>query len=289
MSLRAPNWDTDGRDWPNRTSSRFVEAGGLRWHVQLLGAGPLVLLLHGTGASTHSWRDVAPQLARTFHVVAVDLPGHGFSEATSDWTLPGMVAALASLLRALAVDVQVVVGHSAGAAIALYAIMRGAFEPRAFVSFNGAFVPFGGRLEPLLSPAARVLSWRALPRIVSARARQGGVERIVAGTGSRLDARGLELYQRLIERPAHVASSLSMMAHWNLRLLDGGFALVQTPALFVAASHDRAVPPHQAREVAARLPRGRVHVMAGLGHLAHEEAPNQAGELVCGLWNEVAP
>ena len=42
-----------GRDVP---PSRFVEAAGLRWHVQILGNGPTLLLVHGTGASTHSWR-----------------------------------------------------------------------------------------------------------------------------------------------------------------------------------------------------------------------------------------
>ena len=57
------DWATDGADWPNREASRFVEAAGLRWHVQVMGAGPVLLLLHGTGASTHSWRDVMPKLA----------------------------------------------------------------------------------------------------------------------------------------------------------------------------------------------------------------------------------
>ena len=73
------NWERDGRDWPNRAFSRFVQAGGLRWHVQVMGQGPVVLLLHGTGASTHSLRDLAPLLAEHFTVVAPDLPGHGFT------------------------------------------------------------------------------------------------------------------------------------------------------------------------------------------------------------------
>ncbi|MEY2735806.1 MAG: hypothetical protein RLZ58_1215, partial [Pseudomonadota bacterium] len=66
-------WDRDGLDWPHRARSRFVGAAGLRWHVQRFGTGaPVatsgaapgaatqakVLLVHGTGASTHSWRDV---------------------------------------------------------------------------------------------------------------------------------------------------------------------------------------------------------------------------------------
>ena len=57
------SWDQDGHDWPNRDASRFVEAAGLTWHVQIAGQGPVLLLLHGTGASTHSWRDLLPGLA----------------------------------------------------------------------------------------------------------------------------------------------------------------------------------------------------------------------------------
>ncbi|MEL4403125.1 alpha/beta fold hydrolase, partial [Shewanella algae] len=82
--------------WPNRDSSRFVEAGGLVWHVQQMGSGPPILLLHGTGAATHSWRGVMPLLARDFTVIAPDLPGHGFTRGRprGGLTLPGMAGAV---------------------------------------------------------------------------------------------------------------------------------------------------------------------------------------------------
>ena len=50
---RTPDWARDGADWPHRDASRFIVAAGLRWHVQRIGAGPTLLLLHGTGAATH--------------------------------------------------------------------------------------------------------------------------------------------------------------------------------------------------------------------------------------------
>ena len=86
----------DGPTWPHHAHSRLVEAAGLRWHVQAWpaadGSRPEVLLLHGTGASTHSWRDIAPRLAGHVGVWAVDLPGHAFSGPASDGlgSLPGM-------------------------------------------------------------------------------------------------------------------------------------------------------------------------------------------------------
>ena len=85
------SWQRDGRDWPNREFSRFVSAAGLSLHVQVMGDGPAVVLAHGTGSSTHSWRTLAPLLARRFTVIAPDLPGHGFTEMpeTRRLSLPG--------------------------------------------------------------------------------------------------------------------------------------------------------------------------------------------------------
>src|SRR3954447_2043573 len=117
-----PVWSRDGRDWPNREASGFVEAGGLRWHVQRMGQGPVLLLVHGTAAATHSWRALAPLLARHFSVVAPDLPGHGFTAMPANahgLSLPGMAALLGALLNRLQVDPALVAGHSAGAAVLL--------------------------------------------------------------------------------------------------------------------------------------------------------------------------
>ena len=75
------NWDRDSRGWPNRGWSRFAEVRPHRWHIQEAGAGsgPRLLFLHGAGASTHSWRDVLPRLVPGHHVMALDLPGQGFT------------------------------------------------------------------------------------------------------------------------------------------------------------------------------------------------------------------
>lgn len=73
---RELDFERDGLVWPNRDASRFIEVEGIRWHVQELGDGPVILLLHRTGASTRSWRGLMPFPSSTSRVVAVDLPGH---------------------------------------------------------------------------------------------------------------------------------------------------------------------------------------------------------------------
>ncbi len=119
--MKAPRWDVEGRDWPNRAASRFVEAAGYRWHVQVMGQGPVMLMLHGSGAATHSWAGLAPLLAKHFTLVAPDLPGHGFTAMPPGFRLglPDMARDVRVLLKALDLTPAYVVAHSAGAAVAI--------------------------------------------------------------------------------------------------------------------------------------------------------------------------
>ncbi len=64
---------------PGLTAASFAPAA-IEWHVQQMGQGPKLLLLHGTAASTHSFRALAPLLAPHFTLLIPDLPGHAFTE-----------------------------------------------------------------------------------------------------------------------------------------------------------------------------------------------------------------
>lgn len=274
----------DPGDWPNRDFSRSVHAAGLDWHVQVAGRGPVLLMLHGAGAATHSWRDLLPLLARDFTVIAPDLPGHGFTDTagSSQATLAGMAGALAKLLRALDVRPDYAVGHSAGAAILVRMCLEGSIAPRAIMAINGAFRPFGGPVSQLFSPLAKVLSLNPfVPRIFAWSASSpASVERLIRDTGSHIDRRGLELYGRLFAEPRHVAGALRMMANWDLSKMADDIRRLKIPLTLVVGANDKAVPPEQAGEIAALAPGARLIRLRGLGHLAHEEAPEAIAGLV---------
>jgi len=281
---RQPLWDVEGRDWPNRQASRFVTVAGLPWHVQVMGQGPVLLLIHGTGAATHSWRDLAPLLAQQFTVVAPDLPGHGFSDLRSrlHMSLPRIAGALWGLLCALDLRPAFVVGHSAGAAIGLRLILDAKISPCAMVSLNGALSPFPG-LAAFLFPALAKLMFLnpcAAPILTRRAADPAAVARMIEGTGSKLDAAGLSLYQRLLRTERHVEATLAMMANWDLRPLQRDLPALATPLTLVSADRDRAVPPQVANDAKGRVPAARVLKLAGHGHLAHEEAPETVAEII---------
>jgi magnesium chelatase accessory protein len=281
----SPRWEQDGGDWPNRAHSLFVQAGGLRWHVQRMGSGPVLLLVHGTGAATHSWRGLAPLLAAHFTVIAPDLPGHGFSAApaqAADQSLPRMAKGLAALLRALEATPALAVGHSAGAPLLARMCLDGMIDPAGLVAFNGAFLPLGGAPAQVFSPLAKLLAkvpvvpqifaWHVADRRVA--------ERLMRSTGSQIDADGMEFYGRLMRRPGHAAAALGMMAHWDLRPIERDLPRLKPPLLLVVGSNDRTISPRDSRRVAGLVSGATVVQMPGLGHLAHEEQPADAAALI---------
>ncbi|MBZ8141768.1 alpha/beta hydrolase [Rubrivivax gelatinosus] len=264
---------------------RFVHAAGLRWHVVCSGqGGGTMLLLHGTGASAHSMAALMRLLGGRWRLVAPDLPGHGDTSRPTpeQLTLPGMAAAVGALLQELDCKPEVIVGHSAGAAIAVQMVLAGLARPSVVVSINGAFLPYGGRAAALLSPLARLLyaqTW--ISRLFARRAADPAVvRRLIEGTGSHLDAAGVAAYQALMVRPAHAEAALGMMAHWDLSGLARELRRFPVPLWLIAGLRDRAVRPAQAREVAARCPQALLLPLPGLGHLAHEESPEAVARLL---------
>lgn len=282
------HWARDGGDWPHRAASRFVQAGGLRWHLQQFGpaSAPLLLLLHGTGASTHSWRELVPQLLPQFQVLSLDLPGHAFTQglARGRATLPDMAAALDAVLTSEQLLPRVAVGHSAGAALMLRMAVDGRLPDCTLIGLNAALLPFGGWGHFLYASAARVMAGSGVvPQLAAWRARDPAVvRRLVASTGSRLDEAGIGWYARLLRSPGHVAHVLAMMANWDLEPLQREFPRVKGLHLIVG-ERDATVPPSQALQVAARTGGTTVHRLPGLGHLAHEEAPQRVAELICSI------
>ncbi|KQQ29353.1 alpha/beta hydrolase [Methylobacterium sp. Leaf123] len=281
-----PDWERDGRDWPHRAASRFVEAAGLRWHVQEFGdrQAPGLLLLHGTGAATHSWRGLAPLLAQGgFRVVAPDLPGHGFTDPLPPrrLSLPGMAEAVGEFVTSLGLTPQVVIGHSAGAAVLARMCLDRRIDPDLLVALNGALTPFPGVASFLFPGIARMLFLNPVtPKVFAWSADRAAVRRLIDGTGSRLDPQGLDLYRRLFTRPGHVSGALGMMANWDLPALARDLPRIETRTLLIVGGDDKAIKPDDSFALRERLRSARVELLRGLGHLAHEEAPERVAEII---------
>lgn len=273
--------------WPNAEASRFLRVTPHEWHVQVMGEGPMLLLLHGAGGSSHSWRDLMPLLARRWQVIAPDLPGQGFTRV-GGLNRRGLDATAEDLARLCAMQgwhPATLIGHSAGAAVALRLAEvlheDGRDWPRV-VGINAALGKFEGLAGWLFPLMARMLALNPLAPLIVARSASTPerVRALIGGTGSALDERGLSLYAQLVANRAHVAGTLQMMAAWRLDGLLSRLPQIAAPCLLLATLNDRTVPHAVSERAAAALPDARVVTLDGLGHLAHEEAPERVAALI---------
>ncbi|MDR7125610.1 alpha/beta fold hydrolase BchO [Pseudotabrizicola sp. 4114] len=271
-------------DWPYRADARHIRVSPHDWWVIDTGAkhAPVALLLHGAGGSGHSFRALIPLLSETYRVIVPDLPGQGCTRpgGMRRLGLDAMAEDLTRLCQSAGVAPQAVIGHSAGAAIALR--MADLTPLRAIIGINAALGTFDGAAGVMFPLMARALA--ATPFVGAAVAKLWGtpatVNKLLTGTGSPLDAAGQAQYLTLVRDAAHVGGTLGMMAQWRLDGLMARLPSLQEPVLLIASDRDTAVPPKVSRDAVAHMPDATYAEIAGFGHLVHEEAADQVAAVL---------
>jgi magnesium chelatase accessory protein len=264
--------------WPNREHSRLVPLAPHRWHLQEIGHGTPVLLLHGAGASSHSWAPLVALLQARMRLFVPDLPGHGFTGSPKGRArLSDVATDIAALVIHEGQQPEIVVGHSAGAAVALELVRRGLLSPKRLVLVNAALEDFRGAAGWLFPMLAKALALNPLTRffLSTGASSTAQVRSLIRATGADLPEERLKPYAELFGRRAHVDGTLAMMAQWSLADLNGALPAIATPTLFLHGARDKAVDVSVARRAAAAMPNARLVVLDGVGHLAHEEAPER--------------
>ncbi len=272
-------------DWPNRDCSRRVQAAGLDWHVQMAGEGPLVVLLHGTGSSTHSWAPMWPLLTRQARVLAMDLPGHGFTRGADYERLD--LASIAQQLDVLLEVMEVgppalVAGHSAGFPLSLRWSLLGRHCAGALVGYAPSLVPpppaYALFLGPLINPLAT--SGPIASLLAATIGPSGMVDRLLDSTASILDERQRRHYRTLFSESAHVRGAMNFMAAADLPVLLEDAAGSAAPMRLVVGDLDAWVPPEPLLQVIRRyLPQAQVERW-NAGHLMHEIEPERAARVI---------
>jgi magnesium chelatase accessory protein len=268
------NWQQSKHYWPFAHYSQFTLQKPHLWHIQDIGTGPVILLIHGAGSTTHSWQHLVPFLTDKYRVIMVDLPGQGFTRlgAQQRCGLDHMAEDLTGCLTALDIAPTVIIGHSAGAAIALRLAELATFDCKV-IGINAALDHFrgvAGVLFPLLAKAIANLPFSSsvLSKIAG---HEDTVDRILKGTGSDLVEADLKFYKELMRSRSHIGATMQMMSQWDLEPLLARLPNLQTETHLIASSNDLAVPCATSQRAAALLPNADYRVLSDLGHLAHEE------------------
>jgi pimeloyl-ACP methyl ester carboxylesterase len=242
---------------------------------------PLIVLMHGFGASTFSWREVTQPLSKLGEVIAYDRPAFGFTERPTSWSgvnpygFEGNFELLDGLIAKHAAKRQVVlVGHSAGGQLAAEYARLNPTKVSALILVDPAILTTGGGPEGIewfyQIPQIAKLG----PILVSSIASSGDnllresfydksvlTQAVYDGYHQPLKVKGWE------------------KAFWNFATasrknkLVENLANLKTPTLLITGDRDTVVPTKDTVRLDSLLPNSELEVIRQTGHLPHEEQP----------------
>lgn len=254
------------------------ELNGLRYNVRVAGDGPVLLLLHGFTGDLHTWDPFVPRWAERFRVVAVDLPGHGRTDAPANPVRYAMARCVDDLLALLnemgAVDVRVL-GYSMGGRVALHLALAAPERIAALVLESAS---------PGIADAAERKARRQADEALADAIERDGVpafverwERLPLFESQRRlpeEVRAAVRAQRLRQRAVGLANSLRGMGAGVQEPLHGRLREIGAPTLLLAGELDEKYVG-VVREMAAAMPRARAVIVPDAGHAVHLEQPQR--------------
>jgi pimeloyl-ACP methyl ester carboxylesterase len=263
-----------------RVESHVVH--GYRRVYRIAGSGPPLLLIHGIGDSSATWRTVLPALARKHLVIAPDLLGHGRSaKPRADYSVAAYANGMRDLLGVLGIDRVTLVGHSLGGGVAMQFAYQfpERTERMVLVASGGA----GRGVSPLLRaatvPGASIaLAGTQLPGArLAIGAVVGLLSRLDRGLG--LDARDLRrVVEALPDARARAAfiRTLRAVVDWRgqvVTMLDRCYLARGMPTMLIWGSRDSILPVGHAYQARAAMPGSRLEIFDGAGHFPFRTDP----------------
>jgi pimeloyl-ACP methyl ester carboxylesterase len=265
--------------------SRFVEVEGITMHYKQMGEGePVLLLLHGFGASTFSWREVMSPLAETGTVIAFDRPAFGLTERpmrnTAAWpgynpySYDAQPRLTVGLLDALGFESAILVGNSAGGTVAVLTALSHPEYVEALILVDAA-VYTGGGSPALLRPLLQTPQMDRLGPLFVRRIRSWGMDFGLSAwhDPSRIPPDFWEGYERPLRADNWDRALWELTRSAERPDLAARLDKVRLPVLVITGDDDRIVPTEQSIRLAEALPNARLAVLEACGHIPQEECP----------------
>lgn len=237
----------------------------------------MIVLIPGWGCSVYVFRNnLAPLAAAGFHVVAVDLKGHGLSDKPiekGEYRLESMQSHVCEILDALDADEVVLVGLSMGAALAAQVAaiaegrVRGAVlgSPVGFSGIPALWAVRGVTVSPMVP---------LLPRLATRTVVKSILE-VVDGELRKLSARDVDEYWAPTQFPEFTIAMRQLLHEFTW---DAGVPPIRVPALLISGSKDRLLSRSLARRYAHEIPGVRHVEVPDAGHVVYDEAPTAVNE-----------
>jgi len=251
-------------------ASRFVDVGGLSVHYRDEGEGPPIVLLHGTGASLHTWDAWTEGLRGHFRVSRMDLPGFGLTgpNRDDDYRIDAYVEFLEAFRKRLGLDGFALAGNSLGGQIAWsYAVAHPA-RVKALVLVDPVGFPIDR--PALVFRLARIpgISWlmtKLDPGPLTER-----TLRDAYGDPRKVTPALVERYRMLALREGNRRAFVKRVAQ-RAEDRSADIGKVRAPTLILWGAQDRLVPVAHAHRFQGAIPSARLVIYEGVGHVPMEE------------------
>jgi len=265
--------------------STFVEVRGMQLHVRDEGPrdDPVpIVLLHGTGASLHTWEGWTQVLNRDRRVIRFDLPGFGLTGPSPDrvYTIESYVDTLLALADALHVQRFIVAGNSLGGYVAWATAALHPQRVDRLILVDAAGYPFQSQSIPLAFRIARAPILNRLMRDVLPRAIVASSLRDVYGDPSRVTPGLVDRYFDLATRAGNREALVARFDQTRPGALAERVREIQVPTLILWGREDRLIPLEFGERFARDIQGSRLVVFDTLGHVPHEEDPVRTVEAV---------
>ncbi len=261
---------------------RYVTVHGYRRAYVEAGSGPVLLLIHGIGDSSDSWRPVLEQLAEHHTVVAPDLLGHGRSEKPrADYTVAGYANGMRDLLSVLEIDRATVLGHSLGGGVAAQFAYQFPERCERLVLVGSGGV--GRSVSPLLRVAAipgaeAIMPLLGIPPVKFVSRVGANLLRILDTALGRDAEEMLAVFDALPNTEARraILRTLRSGVDWQgqvITMLDRAYLAEGVPTLIIWGRRDAIIPLGHARLAHLAFPGSELEIFDEAGHFPHHSDP----------------
>jgi pimeloyl-ACP methyl ester carboxylesterase len=265
---------------PNSDYSHFADIDGVQIHYQEKGTGTPLVLIHGYTSSTYSWKDVFEPLAKSFHVIAVDLKGFGFSgKPDGDYTRRAQAMLVTHLLDHLHIEKAWLCGNSMGGEVALNVALANPQRVGGLILVDsaGVEVPGEGSIAPeylLIPGVGRVLIALSL---TSDKLVREGLEKSFYDQ-SKVTAHRVAYYYRPLKTRGGQLAALRARTQWPLFPVESDLGKINVPTLILWGAQDQLIPLAAGHKLSSLIKDSKLVIFDSCGHLPQEEMPARTGD-----------
>ena len=260
--------------------SKFIAIDGMEVHYRDEGYGQPIILIHGTGASLHTWDNWTEELKKTFRVIRLDLPAYGLTgpHPENKYTIPYYSDFLNKFVDSLKVNNFILAGNSLGGSIAWYYVTENEEKVVLLSLLNSGGFFSQDKGSPLVFKLARAPIIKDILRYVTPRFFIKNTLKEVYHDESKLTDKKIDTYRDLIlredNREAFIYRSKNKSVNYTDRLNE-----IKIPTQILWGDNDAWIPVENAKLFAEKIPNVKVDIMKDTGHIPMEERPEESLKL----------